>query len=414
MITTNKRIGKRVLGIILSMVLAVTLLPLSVQSSYADDAPEPYVSIQSLLESSTSDGKFSTYSNSITPVFIVTNLKLTSSNVKMVSSNPAVLKIKESAFYLARKKKGSHDNIYVAAMYLKSGAKAGVSTISVTVTHPSIDNGYQEWSNKITVKDVVGSIELLTTQSTHPTILGSSGLVNHIANIAPGKSMTLKPYVNNNNPDRIQLNDLEGWIDNNELSFDNVAPIPAKKIKWVKKSWGKAGDAKYYGLTKKGKVTAKKTKKGVGEICIVATYKKVESRNYYIDRQPGKDSNVRFIDQEKPARSLLLRGETRISSASYGPVLALSESSKKFKWSSSNKKVASVNSLGVIKAKKLGKFKVTVKLGKKKSSLTYRVVTLKTLMKKYYKFIDTDDITHYFYEYNCKKDAALINRWFEY
>lgn len=54
--------------------------------------------------------------------------------------------------------------------------------------------------------------------------------------------------------------------------------------------------------------------------------------------------------------------------------IAKADAKKKIKWSSSKKKVASVNKAGLVTAKKAGKAKITAKVGKKKYKCTVTVV----------------------------------------
>ena len=53
---------------------------------------------------------------------------------------------------------------------------------------------------------------------------------------------------------------------------------------------------------------------------------------------------------------------------------------KKAKWSSSNKKVATVNSKGVITGRKAGTVKVTAKIGKKKYTCKVKIKVNKSLI----------------------------------
>jgi hypothetical protein len=400
--------SRRALGAIFATALVATLVPLSASSAQAEDEMDPGVFMNDSIPSNTSDGIFTTHSNSVTSVLIGTELELTRANVKMTSSNPAVLAVKESAFYLGLASNSTHSNLYLAVMYLKTGASAGVATISVTVTHPALSHD-RTWSNKITVERVVGDVELLTAQSTRPTIFGSFRLVNSIASIAPGKAMTLRAYVNNNNLNGKSASGEEGLVIDYDASFDNVALIPAKKVKWTKGAPDVKKDKKavYFTLAKNGKITAKKTMKGAIYVTLTATYKGA-SRDFSLNKLSGKDVNVKSLYQAKPARTWLQRGEKRVSDAGYGPVLGLAESTKKVTWASSSKKVASVNSVGVITAKQLGKFKLTAKLGKKKASVTYRVVTLETFAKKYYKFSNTTKLGG---TWELQADKTLRERW---
>ena len=53
--------------------------------------------------------------------------------------------------------------------------------------------------------------------------------------------------------------------------------------------------------------------------------------------------------------------------------LKVTGASQSVKWETSNKKVATVNAKGVVKAKKAGTAKITVKAGKKKAIVTVKV-----------------------------------------
>ena len=75
---------------------------------------------------------------------------------------------------------------------------------------------------------------------------------------------------------------------------------------------------------------------------------------------------------------VLKKGETLKLKASVSPAKA--KSSAKLKWTSSNKKIATVTQKGVVKAKaKKGKVKITVTAGKKKASCK---ITIGTPVKK--------------------------------
>jgi hypothetical protein len=400
--------------IILSLVIAICLIApwfsgIDEVSAVKDDTD---VFLFEMGNSNAADGNLATHSNSIMPLMVETNLPLTAANLKIKSDNPSVIKVMETTIYKALGRNEVHPDVYLVAFYMKSNSTVGTATVSVDIDHESM--GYTRSRDfKIKVEETVGAIELLTTQSVRSTIFGTFGLVANISNIVPNKSITLYPYINNNDTNYKPIVGGEDIKHDYEPSFDNIAPIEGAKVKWTMKSTATEKkykkDTKYFINNKKGKITAKNTKKGIG-VVVTASYKKAE-RDFYIYRQNDKNMNVKAITQDKPSRTFLLRGERRISSASYGPVLNLAQTTVKVTWTNSNKKVATVNSLGVITAKKIGKFKVTSKLGKSKnkkmkSSITYNVISLETFMKKYYKFHNAENGSP-----ACSINKILSNRW---
>ena len=94
-----------------------------------------------------------------------------------------------------------------------------------------------------------------------------------------------------------------------------------------------------------------------------------------------------FIPQADAAKKKVKISDTKISlyvGESYS--LKLKNNKKKIKWSTSNKKVATVSSKGKVKGKKKGSATITAKVGKKKYKCK---VTVKNEKVKYIKVIVT-------------------------
>ena len=159
----------------------------------------------------------------------------------------------------------------------------------------------------------------------------------------------------------------------------NVSTIPLKTKQSTKKFCVTltAGDSVAAWTTSNGKVatvsgtadgscTIKAGKKpGTAKITIRTKAGAVKAVKVKVQKGAVKTSAIKQV----PKKITLKKGETYKLSPSLQPIT----SSDKAKYSSSNKKIASVSNKGVIKGKKSGKTKITVKAGKKKVICTVRV-----------------------------------------
>lgn len=136
----------------------------------------------------------------------------------------------------------------------------------------------------------------------------------------------------------------------------------------------KPGTVKVTNVNKNGtfKLTAGK-KKGSAVVTVTLASKKTASFKVTVQKAAVKTTKITTT-----TKSLTLaKGATYKKLASSIAVTPVT-SKEKFTYSSSNKKVATVSSKGVIKAKKAGTAKITVKSGKKKVVVTVKVTGVKT------------------------------------
>lgn len=135
----------------------------------------------------------------------------------------------------------------------------------------------------------------------------------------------------------------------------------------------KPGTVKVTNVNKNGtfKLTAGK-KKGSAVVTVTLASKKTASFKVTVQKAAVKTTKI------TTTKSLTLaKGATYKKLASSIAVTPVT-SKEKVTYSSSNKKVATVSSKGVIKAKKAGTAKITVKSGKKKVVVTVKVTGVKT------------------------------------
>ena len=136
----------------------------------------------------------------------------------------------------------------------------------------------------------------------------------------------------------------------------------------------KPGTVKVTNVNKNGtfKLTAGK-KKGSAVVTVTLASKKTASFKVTVQKAAVKTTKITTT-----TKSLTLaKGATYKKLASSIAVTPVT-SKEKVTYSSSNKKVATVSSKGVIKAKKAGTTKITVKSGKKKVVVTVKVTGVKT------------------------------------
>ena len=136
----------------------------------------------------------------------------------------------------------------------------------------------------------------------------------------------------------------------------------------------KPGTVKVTNVNKNGtfKLTAGK-KKGSAVVTVTLASKKTASFKVTVQKAAVKTTKITTT-----TKSLTLaKGATYKKLASSIAVTPVT-SKEKVTYSSSNKKVATVSSKGVIKAKKVGTAKITVKSGKKKVVVTVKVTGVKT------------------------------------
>ena len=136
----------------------------------------------------------------------------------------------------------------------------------------------------------------------------------------------------------------------------------------------KPGTVKVTNVNKNGtfKLTAGK-KKGSAVVTVTLASKKTASFKVTVQKAAVKTTKITTT-----TKSLTIaKGATYKKLASSIAVTPVT-SKEKVTYSSSNKKVATVSSKGVIKAKKAGTAKITVKSGKKKVVVTVKVTGVKT------------------------------------
>lgn len=136
----------------------------------------------------------------------------------------------------------------------------------------------------------------------------------------------------------------------------------------------KPGTVKVTNVNKNGtfKLTAGK-KKGSAVVTVTLASKKTASFKVTVQKAAVKTTKITTT-----TKSLTLAKGTTYKKLASSIAVTPVTSKEKVTYSSSNKKVATVSSKGVIKAKKAGTAKITVKSGKKKVVVTVKVTGVKT------------------------------------
>ncbi len=150
----------------------------------------------------------------------------------------------------------------------------------------------------------------------------------------------------------------------------------------------KSSNKKIFTVDKKGKIKAK-NKSGTAKLTVTLKSGKKATAKVKVQKGTVKTTKVSV----NTSKLTLLKGGKYTLKTSMAPLTT----QQKMKFSSSNKKVASVSSKGVITAKKKGTAKITVKSGSKKKTVTVSVQT-KTFAKG-----DTNGFLN-----SCKKIANII------
>ena len=137
----------------------------------------------------------------------------------------------------------------------------------------------------------------------------------------------------------------------------------------------KPGTVKVTNVNKNGtfKLTAGK-KAGSAVVTVTLASKKTASFKVTVQKAAVKTTKITITT----AKSLTLAKGATYKDLASSIVVTPVTSKEKVTYSSSNKKVATVSSKGVIKAKKAGTTKITVKSGKKKVVVTVKVTGVKT------------------------------------
>ena len=136
----------------------------------------------------------------------------------------------------------------------------------------------------------------------------------------------------------------------------------------------KPGTVKVTNVNKNGtfKLTAGK-KKGSAVVTVTLASKKTASFKVTVQKAAVKTTKITTT-----TKSLTLAKGATYKKLAFSIAVTPVTSKEKVTYSSSNKKVATVSSKGVIKAKKAGTAKITVKSGKKKVVVTVKVTGVKT------------------------------------
>ena len=136
----------------------------------------------------------------------------------------------------------------------------------------------------------------------------------------------------------------------------------------------KPGTVKVTNVNKNGtfKLTAGK-KKGSAVVTVTMASKKTASFKVTVQKAAVKTTKITTT-----TKSLTLAKGATYKKLAFSIAVTPVTSKEKVTYSSSNKKVATVSSKGVIKAKKAGTAKITVKSGKKKVVVTVKVTGVKT------------------------------------
>lgn len=158
-----------------------------------------------------------------------------------------------------------------------------------------------------------------------------------------------------------------------KLSATNL-PLQIKKsttaLKVTSKQTGdyvasyKSSNTKIATVNSKGKITAKKK---TGKAIITVKLKSGKTAKCTIKVQKGKVKTTKV--KLTSSKVTLAKGKKATIKVTLTPLT----SQEKTTFKSSNKKIATVNSKGVVTAKKKGKAKITVKSGKKKTTYTVTV-----------------------------------------
>lgn len=252
--------------------------------------------------------------------------------------------------------------------------KGKTDKLTVTVKPSDATNKNVTWTSSDTSVAAVDSTGMVTAKSEGTAVITVTAQENNDKTVSCVITVKKQPEEGTTNP--AEENKNTGTEQNTEQSTQQIAKKPVIKLNYsllslqkgkstkaVKiKSSSPSGEKISSAVSNKKNVAAVTVNKGVMKI----TGRKTGTATITVTSTGGATAKIKITVRKKvnvkklslnEKKVTLKKGQRFTLTVSKNPITA----TNKIKWSSSNKRVATVNSKGVVKAKKKGKASITVK-----------------------------------------------------